>query len=132
MQRFSKSIALLLTACTFAGSLTLKTFPTTSRRVFQSSTTSLHGTDDQIINDLNLEEMFEVFEAAGKLIYRFHQVIYYIVNLFYYRSLPYRCICLVRGNSQRSCRERFQSSEKRRKFCTIRILRSSRIFGRCE
>lgn len=66
MQRLSNSIALLLTACTFAGSLTLKSFPT-SRRVFQSRSSSLYGADDQIINDLNLEEMFEVFEAAGKL-----------------------------------------------------------------
>lgn len=62
MQLYFQSLALLITT-TFAGSFILNSFP---RRLCRSSSL-LRGTDDQIINDLNLEEMFEVFEAAGIL-----------------------------------------------------------------
>lgn len=61
MQRYFQSIALFLLTSSLVGSFVLNSFP---RRFCQSSS-PLRGTDDQIINDLNLEEMFEVFEAAG-------------------------------------------------------------------
>ena len=62
MHRHFQSIALLLVTSTLVGSFALNSVP---HRLSQSS--RLRGTDDQIINDLNLEEMFEVFEAAGLL-----------------------------------------------------------------
>ena len=63
MHRHFQSIALLLVTSTVVGSFVLNSFP----HRFSQRSSLLRGTDDQIINDLNLEEMFEVFEAAGLL-----------------------------------------------------------------
>ena len=51
-----------------ANSFYIKSFRRTSLLSLRASS------DEQTINDLNLEEMFEVFEAAGTLIYIFEAI----------------------------------------------------------